>query len=372
VEYHHISGPRRHRKWLWSGLARLCLVLGLAGTISAQHNQPVALRELVSPTDALAAQDLRFDARAAELSLQYLQSKDTAVLEQLVQSPAVTHLLSHARNFDYDVPTDSAQALVRKLLTSPSKSPDPQRVCRQSMAFFAGPLLDEPHWVNDTLRYLPVGFRFHATLLLTYGYDIGVAFAQSASLNCAHPHFDGHGRELLYYAIHELHHVGFYSIKPPRRFSEVKSCRDLLWIAQYHAQLEGMAVLAAWQRRREEHALDDDSDYVALRDEAQMQREEGLYFEELQYLRERGDAPADQEAWAAVGIMSAQRLWYRVGARMAQRIEQVSGRQALIALIPEGPDQFIAAYLQLPPRPALTDHSTDLRPRTSAPLLPPR
>jgi len=249
-----------------------------------------------------------------------------------------------ARNFDNDVPKDSPHALVLNLMASPSKSPDPTGVCQRSLAYFAGPMLDNPQWVHDTLRYLPDTFRFHGTLFLTYGYDIGVAFGPSASLNCTHPHFDEHPRELLYYAIHELHHVGFMSIKPPRKFSDVKTCRDLLWIAQYHTQLEGMAVLAAWQRRREEHALNDDKDYVALQDEAEMEREEALYFDKLKYLKDRGEQPADKEAWAIVETLSAQRLWYRVGARMAHRIERTSGRAALIALIGDSPEQFIAAY----------------------------
>jgi Putative zinc dependent peptidase (DUF5700) len=324
--------------------AVVCLALVLAVIGRTQQKPAVTLRELVPPNDALSAQDLRFDASAAQLALQYIRSRDATVLEQLEQSPAVALLLNHARNFDYDVPKDSPHALVLNLLASPSKSPDPAGVCTRSLAFFNGAMLDNPHWVNDTLRYLPDGFRFHGTLFLTYGYDIGVAFGPSASLNCTSPHFDGHSRELLYYAIHELHHVGFYSLKPPRKFSDVRTCRDLLWMAQYHTQLEGMAVLAAWQRRREEHALDDDSDYVALQDEPEMKREEALYFEKLKYLQDRGNQPADKEAWAVFESLSAQRLWYRVGARMAQRIEQASGRQALIALIRENPEQFLAAY----------------------------
>jgi hypothetical protein len=322
----------------------VCLVLALAAIGSAQQNPAVNLQDLVAPNDKLAAQDLRFDAGFAQLALQYVRSRDAAVLEQLERSSAVTHLLSHARNFDYEVPKDSPHALVLNLLASPSKSPDPTGACQRSLAYFTGPMLNNPQWVNDTLRYLPDSFRFHGTLFLTYGYDIGVAFGSSASLNCAHPHFDGHPRELLYYAIHELHHVGVMSIKPPRKFSDVKTCHDLLWIAQYHTQLEGMAVLAAWQRRREEHALNDDKDYAALQDEAEMEREEALYFDKLEYLKDRGEQPADKEAWAIVETLSAQRLWYRVGARMAQRIERISGRAALIALIGESPEQYIAAY----------------------------
>jgi hypothetical protein len=67
----------------------------------------------------------------------------------------------------------------------------------RNLAFFTGPLLDDPHWVNDALRYLPAGFRFRGSLFLTFGYDIGVALAPNASLNGASPRFDGRPRELL-------------------------------------------------------------------------------------------------------------------------------------------------------------------------------
>lgn len=61
-----------------------------------------------------------------------------------------------------------------------------------SFAFFMGPMLDGPQWINDVLHYLPREFRFRGNLFLTVGYDIGVALASNASLNGAHPHFDGH------------------------------------------------------------------------------------------------------------------------------------------------------------------------------------
>jgi hypothetical protein len=195
------------------------------------------------------------------------------------------------------------------------------------------------------LRYLPDDFRYQATLFLTFGYDIGVAFGPNASLNCAHPHFKARPRELTYYAIHELHHVGFMSYHPPPKLAELKTCDDLLGLVEYSTQLEGMAVLAAYQRRSEEHTLADDGDYVALQDEQRMLRDETKYFEELNYLKRRSGQMADADAWAVIDRMSSgERLWYRVGARMAQRIELISGRPALLELVKKGPSSFLEAY----------------------------
>ena len=195
------------------------------------------------------------------------------------------------------------------------------------------------------MGYLPEDFRFHGSLFLTFGYDIGVAISPTASLNCAQRHFKGHSRELMYYAIHELHHVGFMSYQPPPKLSELKTCAELLRLVQYSTQLEGMAVFVAYERRRQEHALADDGDYVALEDEPRMQRDEALYFEDFHYLERRAAQPADADAWAVIDRMSSgERLWYRVGARMAQRIEKVSGRAALVELVKQGPASFLEAY----------------------------
>ena len=322
--------------------------LGAEPPREPSNRQPTALRDLVSAKDELAAQELLFDASFAQLALAYLKAPDPAVLEQLAKSPAAAHLLSHARNFDYDVPKDSPAALVSHLLTPPGKHQDEMQACEKSLGLFTGPMMDDPHWVWDTLRYLPQGFRFHGTLFLTFGYDIGVAFGPTASLNCAHPHFKEHPRELVYYAIHELHHVGFMSYHPPPKLSELKTCSDLLSLVEYSTQLEGMAVYAAYPRRRDEHALADDGDYVALEDEQRMRSAERSYFEDLNYLKGRGKQTADADAWAVIQRMSSgERLWYRVGARMAQRIEQASGRSRLLDLVKSGPASFLEAYQAL-------------------------
>lgn len=306
---------------------------------------PIALHDLVNPGDRLAVQDLHFDASFAQWALEYLRAGDSGALARLAKSPAATHVLNHARNFDYDVPKNSPEALVAHLLTPPGKHMEEMETCEQSLAFFSGPMLDNPHWVEDSLRYLPDDFRFHGSLFLTFGYDIGVAIGPTASLNCAHPHFKEHPRELIYYAIHEVHHVGFMAYQPPPRLSELKTCADLLRLVQYSTQLDGMGVLAAYERRRGEHTLADDGDYAALEDEPRMQRDEMLYSEDLHYLERRATQPVDADAWAVIDRMSSgERLWYRIGARMAQRIEKVSGRAALVELVKQGPASFLEAY----------------------------
>lgn len=322
-------------------------VAGRAGG-GAEVRFPVALRELVGSGDPLAAQGLRFDGRFARTALAYLASGRPDLLTDLSRQPATTFLLSHARQFDYDVPKGTGLELVADLLKNYAARNEDAATCRESLAYFSGPMLADPHWVSDTLAYLPKGFRFHGTLFLTFGYDIGVALAPDASLNGAYRHFAGRPRELVYYAIHELHHVGFMTYQPPPRIDSLKSWADVLRFVDYATQLEGMAVLAAFERRRVEGALDADKDYLALQDEDRMRRDEASYFEIRSELARRGGAPTAADVSAALERFSAgERLWYRVGAWMAMRIERANGRAALVRLVKEGPRKFMETYIRL-------------------------
>ena len=79
-----------------------------------------------------------------------------------------------------------------------------------------------------------------------------------------------------------------------------------------------------------------------------MQADLASYFRDYGYLTGRGAEPADADAWAVIDRMSSgERLWYRVGAYMARRIEASKGRAALVALVNRGPAKFLATYESL-------------------------
>jgi len=312
---------------------------------SGTGNNPVALRELVPPGDPLGRQDLIFDPSFAFTALQYVRSANPALLKELADLPAAAHLLNHARQFDYEVPRDSAFSLVKSLLAPSADLQSQAEEIERSIAFFTGPLVDNPQWINDVLYYLPPGFHFHGSLFLTFGYDIGVALAPNASLNGANRHFDRNPRELLYYAIHELHHVGVNTYQPPPRIADIKTCADILRLVDYSTELEGLAVHAARPRRRAEQALLSDPDYVALESPEQMRILEQRYEEQYRYLKNRGEQPADAEAFAVIERMSSgDRLWYRVGAMMAERIEDKLGHEALVGLIAKPYPTLVQTY----------------------------
>jgi hypothetical protein len=317
---------------------------------SRRSDRPIFLRDLVQSGDPLSKQDLCFDARFARTAVDYVREGKPALLRALAALPATRHLLSHAWQFDYNIPKDSMMSLVGRLL-APSLDLNMQaEQVERSIAFFTGPLLDDPHWVNDVLDYLPQGFRFHGSLFLTFGYDVGAALAPNASLNGASPHFDGKPRELLYYAIHELHHVGLNTYQPPPRVGDIKTCADILRLVDYSTELEGLGVLAARPRRAAENALQSDPDYIALENQDRMRELEKQYDGQYRYLQGRGNEPADKDAFEVVDRMSSgDRLWYRVGAMMAARIENKLGRSALLEIVAKDHPTLVLTYRQLFP-----------------------
>jgi hypothetical protein len=79
-----------------------------------------------------------------------------------------------------------------------------------------------------------------------------------------------------------------------------------------------------------------------------MKELESRYFQDTEYLRARGSDRADHDALAVIERMSGgDRLWYRVGALMAARIERASGRAALVQIIERGEPRLVDAYTAL-------------------------
>jgi hypothetical protein len=67
-------------------------------------------------------------------------------------------------------------------------------------------------------------------------------------------------------------------------------------------------------------------------------------------LQGRGNEEADKDAFAVVDRMSSgDRLWYRVGAMMAARIENKLGRTALLEIIAKDHPTLVLTYRQLFP-----------------------
>lgn len=294
----------------------------------------------------LPGRDLNFDFSFVELSIEYLESGDDNVLDKLADSSSVAHLLNHARHTTFETP--GAEALVRDLLEPREEKAKLIPHVHKLLSFARREIAGNPDWICETLRYLPEGFCFHGRLYFTFGYDIGVSVTPNASLNLAHSHFLKNPEELVYYAIHELHHTGYTTCHPLPVVKDLRNCSDLLGLVEYCTHLEGMGVYAPIRIRQRNGALDDDPDYVALQSEERIAEYERQYWRDYEYLRYRGTEPLDQDAFTVLGRMSTgDRLWYRVGAHMAATIENELGLPALVEFIKKGPGEFVRAYQRI-------------------------
>jgi hypothetical protein len=287
----------------------------------------------------------RVDGSFAILALEYARTGSGHVRDQVLGTAAAHHLAEHARRTAIGTPGPTDSALTMALLDSARAAHLDTSGARQLVQNALGDTASQRRCWNEAADYLPAGALHGSTLYLQVGYDIGVAVSGAASLNVASPHLLRDPQELWFYCVHEMHHAGVEHFHDLPQLSRITTMRQLVEVIRYLTFLEGMAVHAAYRWRASAHALSRDSDYVALGDSARMARDEAEYFRLYDSLATLPAGPLRASSIAVLDRFSAgERLWYRVGAVMADRIERRRGRGALRALVEAGPDRFFAAY----------------------------
>lgn len=100
--------------------------------------------------------------------------------------------------------------------------------------------------------------------------------------------------------------------------------------------------------RKKENAMNIDKDYIALQNSGLMKEYEKEFFYIYFHFKNNPDSLITEEDWAKLSILSdKKRLWYRVGASMAQIIDKNLGRKKLVSLISEPSENFINTYLMI-------------------------
>jgi len=298
----------------------------------------------------------RIDTRFAYLALDFLDTGNRDLLREIAETGGARHIAAHARRVSLTGEAPDARQLVEQILTSASLADSDTDALRARLAAFEADKKAQRRCWREAAAYLPEGALADATLFLTVGYDIGVAVDGNASVNVAHPHFAGKPEELWFYSVHELHHAGFQKFNRLPQLSAIKTTGQLAELIRYLTAMEGQAVHAAWRWRAEAGALQSDSDYVALLDSTRMNVYEPEFFTAYQTLAATKSRLLKESDWAILEKMSTgDRLWYRVGARMAKRIEKELGWDILVGTVREGPESFFARYAELAQREAAAD-----------------
>ncbi|MCW8925099.1 MAG: hypothetical protein OQJ84_02495 [Xanthomonadales bacterium] len=309
------------------------------------------LVQLIPPACCLAesapAVPSAFDFSHLTLAIDYFENPSESLLIEIAGTPAAAHLKRHSDRTGYYPPSTTARDITSDLLAEIPSHAVLQKV--KALYLFAR---ERPARQRSCLAraaaYLPIGAQPKNPLHITWGYDIGVAMDDHASLNFSHGHFLDQPDEIWFYCIHEAHHSGVMQIHPMPLISDIDSVRELYDFVRYATFLEGLAVHAARSSRREAGALGRDRDYVALEDHEVRNRILSDYWCHLSALREASDLPLNDEHWKVVDQMSSgERLWYVAGAAMANLIERELGRTGLLESIEQGPEAFFNTYQEI-------------------------
>lgn len=198
---------------------------------------------------------------------------------------------------------------------------------------------------REALGYLPRETRLSGKIFFVAGYDIGIVAPPDVAINIAHQHFLNHPDDVGYYLIHEVHHLGFLSYRTmPSIRESLRTGEGLLNLILFMTQMEGMAVHAAYNRRKADGHLKDDDDYRLYYDPATCSQIRSEFREICDSIADK-KSPSDSEISTALNAMSSgDRLWYRYGALISAKLERELGPDALIASIRE-PDIFMAYAL---------------------------
>jgi hypothetical protein len=289
------------------------------------------------------------DTTFAWLALDFLETEDRELLQSISETDAAMHLAAHAQRVSLSGNAPNPFELVEQILMSPSMSKINIEEIRARLSAIESDRASQLRCWNEAAAFLPGGALSGVVLYLTVGYDIGVALKGHASVNLVHPHFlENSLQELWFYVVHEIHHAGFQKYNPLLALAEIKTISNLVYLIQYLTHMEGFAVHAVRRWRTEEEALKSDSDYEALLNSERMDTYKREFFSIYNSLLDEGERPIEMQDLEILGRMSTgDRLWYRVGATMADFIEKTLGRELLIGTVSEGPEAFFRRYMEL-------------------------
>ncbi|MCD4732641.1 hypothetical protein K8R78_00200 [bacterium] len=259
-----------------------------------------------------------------ELLCAQLDAPNKKKAQEIMTQPGFTLLSQHRQMTTGDV-VDS-ELLLKELLENTT---DPAGV-RRVLDYWKTRIPELEDAATEVVNYLPQNTLPSASLHFVTGYDIGVATPRGAAINIGHQHFLSDPEEILYYAIHELHHVGFFKHQAFPGLSGLNRPQKLCEVVRYFTQMEGMAVYAAYEMRKDSGRLTTDADYQVFVDSEVARRVGERYREVLSWIPEDGEVESDLIVKVLTTMSSDERLWYRFGALIAWEIDLSLGRGVLV------------------------------------------
>ncbi|MHA1219677.1 MAG: hypothetical protein ACTSO5_13520, partial [Candidatus Heimdallarchaeaceae archaeon] len=192
---------------------------------------------------------VKIDYSFTELTLQYLTNPSEELMLQINKHIVARKILSNARISDPNL--ENIKEFWEKILDrEKNKGEDHLHKIKSCIAYVRDNTESLLEHVNEIYSYLPGDFIFDCTLYLHIGYDIGIVAEGDALLNVGHDIFHKNKRELIYFALHELHHVGYTHYNDLEiSFSDIQTRDDFLKLIEKLTHLEGTATYAIKEMR---------------------------------------------------------------------------------------------------------------------------
>ena len=290
---------------------------------------------------------VKIDLSFAEIVLKYFSNPSEDLFNQITKHIVAKKILSNAQIFSQD-PIDIEDFWVKILEREKNKGEEYILKIKSCISYIKNNVDTLYAFIDELYSYLPDNFVFDCNLYLDIGYDIGIVAEGDALLNVGHPIFHQNKRELLYFALHELHHVGFTEyIDTLRPLSEIKNREDFANLIERLTHLEGTATYSIKEiREREKQPLF--FDYKILQDKEKLATSAAEYFEIYDKYKSSEKLLIEENDFEILEIMSGKnkRLWYVVGAHMAEEIDKKLGREELNKTILEGSKTFFEKYFK--------------------------
>ena len=199
-------------------------------------------------------------------------------------------------------------------------------------------------FVNLPLNYLPKDYKQNAIIYFVIGGYNGIAFNEQICVNIDYKQFRDNNNEIKFYISHELFHIGFEKYHQLPDIFKAKTVKDLKAIVLSMTMNEGLATLTPYQKRIETNEISD-NDYKTLLDSSALKIKINQFQEVLKYLDENSNKEITNEILGNIlGQCSGDRLFYIVGCNIGLKIEEKYGKQKIIDLIKEPPEQFFETY----------------------------
>lgn len=294
-----------------------------------------------------SSRGVKIDYSFVNLILDYFSHESEELFNQIIKHTVAERILANAQLFSSD--SIDIDDFWKKILDKEKDRGDDYLSEVQSCISYIKENADTLYSFIDELdNYLPDDFAFKCSLYLHLGYDIGIVAEGDALLNVGHPIFHRNKRELFYFALHELHHVGYTNYhETVGPLSEIQTKEDFSRLLERLTHLEGTATYSVKEiREREKQPLF--FDYEVLNDRDKLKQSVKEYFEIYDRFRSTKNVLIEKDDFNVLEVMSGKnkRLWYVVGAHMAEEIDKKFGREELNQTIIEGAESFFDKFFE--------------------------